>query len=319
MQQVRWWMVPYVVLSTCFACTSHSEVTTAAPLAISFRVHNCAGLVNADSPPSGQMRVDGAADGGTITIANPATGIYTASMTTPTGMTAGQCFEVWTTYTVSGLVRCACQLRAMVKDNAATNAGIIAAAVQDILIPVFPDVPLEGSFGERISFIFEKTNSLPGSPAATGAAMSLTEDERQTLNTVIHLDAPTTGTAAAGSFDKSIYNMGVVLEGAPDALADRFFTDGNMLSVDSEGHVTCNVTGDGTDMQTFHITNHGLNVEGARVRIATDAAGANIIGEDTTDAFGMAYFLLDYGTTYYSLVTFTGHRSQGWTAFVAAP
>lgn len=57
-------------------------------------------LTNADSTPTCTMYVDGVADGGAVTVTNPATGRYKAVCTVPT-LTAGQCFEVWAAFAVA--------------------------------------------------------------------------------------------------------------------------------------------------------------------------------------------------------------------------
>lgn len=86
---------------------------------------------------------------------------------------------------------------------------------------------------------------------------------------------------------------------------------------DTPGPVAIRVTGAGASQQnleyvvsdrssgavahTYAVTAQGTGapIDGALVRVTTDAAGLNVVASDYTDAFGNAAFMLQHGTYYF--------------------
>lgn len=60
------------------------------------------GLVDADTLPTGELRVNGEATADTVTITNKSTGKYKASVTLPT-VADGDVLEIWVNATVGGV------------------------------------------------------------------------------------------------------------------------------------------------------------------------------------------------------------------------
>ncbi len=158
---------------------------------------------NADSTPAGSLYRNGVADGAvTVTVTNPATGVYKAAATIPGAYAADDVVELLIAATVDGVATKAivdavrlvafdpadagdlglANLDAAISSRLASagytapdNATIttIAAAVDTEIAAVLAAVDTE------VGAIKAKTDLIPASPAAVGSAMTL--DMTQTV------------------------------------------------------------------------------------------------------------------------------------------
>ena len=84
-----------------------------------FRVFALSGApLNADSLPTGALYVDGVASAASVVVANVSTGIYTATVTVPSGVTARQQLTLEVTVTVAGVASAETVWRGTVADKA---------------------------------------------------------------------------------------------------------------------------------------------------------------------------------------------------------
>ncbi len=257
---------------------------------------------NADSLPTGVLYVNGVANGATVTVANLATGKYTAAVTLPT-LALNDVVEIMISATVSTIA----------------DAAVIWCDTKDVFAGAIPDVAAGGTNGLFIA----------GTNAATTITTSLTTHLVGTVDTVTTVTNQLTAAAIAtgiwqdatagdfttsSSIGKSLFNAFTVAGGS-------VFTTAALANAPTGGSaptVAQIATGVWQDVTSGDFTVSGSigaslftsgNAPGAASGLAL--VGSNVVASTVSDKTG--YALSSAGLDQISVAD--PGPAAGWTTF----